>query len=125
MVRLAHACGDVGTPPPSGTLYWAVLRVWDDGTHQIVIPAVDDAAGCGDDWESAHQDIRQKLACQVKYSAANGLPVAVLTKRQTTLKLGDDLDIIAEECRHLGLSVPQLKASKMMQIDLDYTLVVN
>ena len=123
--RVAQGCGAAGNSPPAGTLYWALLRVWDDGTHEFVIPAINDASGCGDDLESARQDVREKLACQVRDSVAKGLPLAVLTKRQTALKLGDYMSVIAEECEHLGLAMPELKKSEMIQIDLDYTLIVN
>lgn len=107
---------------PQGTLYWGLLRIWDDGTHDITIPAVKDAPGCGHDLESALQDIREKLVSVVEESVARGWQTKVLTKQQTAVEVKDDLAIIAEEFTALGVDVPELKESRMMQIDLDYNL---
>lgn len=65
-----------------------------------------------------------KLACQVVDAVKRGLPTAVLDCKQTELKTKDDLRIIQEECVKLGFEVPKLVRSEMVQIDLDYKLVV-
>ena len=64
--KAAQGCAVAGGFPPQGTLYWGFLRIWDDGTHDITIPAVKDATGCGHDLESALQDIREKLVSVVE-----------------------------------------------------------
>ena len=58
--------GDKSSLPPQGTLYWSGVHVWEDGTHDIVVPAVRDAIGGGDDFESALADAREKLAVRVQ-----------------------------------------------------------
>lgn len=108
--------------PPQGTRYWGFLRVWDDGTHEITIPAVKDASGCGADLESACQNDREKLVSVVKESVARGWPTNVLTRRQTAVEVKDDLTVIAEELSALGVDMPELKQSQMMRIHLDYSL---
>ena len=40
-------CGFADGFRPQGTKYWGLLRVWDDDTHEITIPVVKDASGCG------------------------------------------------------------------------------
>ena len=76
-----------------------------------------------DDFESARQSVQENLVSVVKESVARGWPTKVLTQRQTAEELNDDLAIIAEECAALGMDIPVLKHSQMMQIDLNYSVV--
>lgn len=119
----AGTAGDKSLLPPQGTLYWSEVRVWEDGTHDIVVPAVRDAIGGGDDFDSALADAREKLAVRVQNSVKEGYSVRVLGKRETGSRLKDDLSVIVEECKVLGMEVPVLKTSELYQIDLDYGLV--
>lgn len=41
--------------PAQGTKFWALLRVWEDGTHDFVVPAVKDVIGAGPTYRSALQ----------------------------------------------------------------------
>jgi len=106
--------------PPQGTLYWSVVRVWEDGTHDIIVPAVRDAMGCGDDFESALADAREKLAVRVQNCVKEGRPVKVLGKEATELSLKDDMDILTQQCKALGMEVPTLSRSELRQIDFLY-----
>ncbi|KAL0027196.1 hypothetical protein WJX77_002366 [Trebouxia sp. C0004] len=115
--------GDESLLPPQGTLYWSGVRVWEDGTHDIVVPAVRDAIGCGDDSDSALADACEKLAVRVQHSVKEGLPVKVLGKKETALRLKDDMRVVAQQCKVLGMAVPILKRTELRQIDLDYGLV--
>lgn len=71
---------------------------------------------------SALEDIREKLVSAMEQSVARGWQTKVLTKRQTVIEVKDDLAIIAEEFMALSVDVPELRESRMMQIDLDYNL---
>ena len=104
-------------------MYWAVLRIWDDGTHEIVIPAIDNASGCGVDFAEAQKDVREKLACMVESSMQQGLPTAVLSREQTEIKAQEGLTVIKEECSKFGFEVPHLMRQETIQIDLDYSLI--
>lgn len=119
----AGFAGDKSLLPPQGTLYWSGVRVWEDGTHDIIVPAVRDAIGCGDDSNSALADAREKLAVRVQSSVKEGLPVRVLGKKETALSLRDDMSVVAQQCKVLGMAVPILRRTELRQIDLDYGLV--
>ena len=119
----AGIVGDKSLLPPQGTLYWSGVRVWEDGTHDIVLPAVRDAIGCGDDSDSALADAPEKLAVRVQNSVKEGLSVKVSGKRETALRLKDDMSVVAQQCKVLGMALPILKRTEPRQIDLDYGLV--
>lgn len=71
------------------------MHVWEDGTHDIVVPAVRDAIGGGDDFDSALADAREKLV-RVQNSVKEGYSVQVLGKRETALRLKDDMSVMVQ-----------------------------
>lgn len=109
--------------PPQGTLYWSGVRIWEDGTHDIVVPAVRDAIGCGDDFDSALADAREKLAVRVQNSVKEGYSVKPIGKKETAMKLKDEMSVVTQQCKVLGMAVPLLEKTELCQIDLDYGLV--
>ena len=120
---MAGVAGDKPLLPSQGTLYWAGVRIWEDGTHDIVVPAVRDAIGCGEDFDAALADAREKLAVMVESSVKHGYSVKVLGKQQTAKKLNDDMRVVVQQCKILGMEVPVLKTTELCQIGLDYGLV--
>lgn len=108
--------------PSQGTLYWSGVHVWEDGTHDIVVPAVRDAVGGGDNFDSALADAREKLAVRVQNSVKEGYSVRVLGKRETALNLQNDMSVMAQQCQVLGMEAPVLKTTELHQIGLDYGL---
>ena len=99
------------------------MHVWKDGTYDIVVPAVRDAIGGGDDSESALADAREKLAVRVQNSVKEGYPVQVLGKKATESRLKDDMSVVMQQCKALGVEAAVLKSTTLHQIDLDYDLV--
>ena len=114
---------DESSLPPQGTLYWCGVHVWEDVTYDIVVPAVRDAIGGGNDFESAIADAREKLAVRVQDSVKEGYPVQVLNKKATELRLTDDMNVVMQRCKVLGIEGAVLKLTTLYQIDLDYDLV--
>ncbi|KAL0054432.1 hypothetical protein WJX82_008744 [Trebouxia sp. C0006] len=70
--------------PAQGTKFWALMRVWEDGTHEFVVPAVKDVIGAGPTYHSALQDVKHKLATMVEETFEEGFPVSVLDRGQST-----------------------------------------
>ncbi|KAL3137937.1 hypothetical protein ABBQ38_005184 [Trebouxia sp. C0009 RCD-2024] len=121
--RSAGTARDKSSLPPQGTLYWSGVRVWKDGTHDIVVPAVRDAIGGGDEFDSALADAREKLAVRVQNSAKEGYSVRFIGKRETALRLKNHMNVMVQQCKVLGFEAPVLKSTELHQIDLDYGLV--
>lgn len=119
----ARTAGDKSSFPCQGTLYWSGVHLWEDGTYDIVVPAVRDAIGGGDDFDSALADAREKLAVRVQNSVKEGYSVRMLGKRETALRLKDDMSVMVQQCKVLDMEAPVLKSTKLHQIDLDYGLV--
>ena len=109
--------------PAQGTKFWALLRVWEDGTHDFVVPAVKDVIGAGPTYRSALQDVEHKLATMVKETFEEGFPVSVLDRGQSVFQMRGDMDSIAEGCRALDMAVPKLKKTQMRTVKLDYKLI--
>ena len=111
--------------PPQGTQFWALMRVWEDGTHDFVVPAVRSAIGGGDTHEAAVADIQFKLASTVQEMTDDGDIIKVLDKEQSAYKMKGELKILKEECEALGIVMPKCKRSKMLLVTLDYDLLKN
>ena len=109
--------------PPQGTLYWSGVHFWEDGTYDIVVPAVRDAIDGGDDFASAFAAARKKLAVRVLNSVEEGYPVKVLGKKETALRLKDNINVVEQQCTVLGMECPALRSTELRQIDLDYGLI--
>jgi len=109
--------------PAQGTKFWALMRVWEDGTHGFVVPAVKDVIGAGPTYHSALQEVEHKLATMVKETFEEGFPVSVLDRRQSVFQMRGDMDSIAEGCRALDMAVPKLKKRQMHTVKLDYKLI--
>ena len=77
------------------------------------------------DIESALADAREKLAVRVQNSVKEGYSVRVLGRRETALRLKDDMSVVVQQCQVLGMEAPVLKPTELQQIDLDYDLVCN
>ncbi len=99
------------------------MRVWEDGTHDFVVPAVKDVIGAGPTYHSALQEVEHKLATMVKETVEEGLPVSVLDRGQSVFQMRGDMDSIAEGCRALDMAVPKLKKRQMRTVKLDYKLI--
>ena len=115
--------GDISLLPPQGTLYWAGVHIWADGAHEIAVPAVRDAVGGGDDFDSALADAREKLAVRVLDSVKEGYSVKVIGEKETASRLKDDMNVVIQPCKVLGMEIPVLKSTELRQIDLDYGLM--
>lgn len=109
--------------PPQGTQFWALKRVWEDGTHDFVVPAVRNAIGGGDTHEAALADVQFKLASMVQELSDDGVRTKFLDKEQSAYTMKGELDILNEECEALGVVMPKCKQSKMLLVSLDYELL--
>ena len=109
--------------PAQGTKFWALMRVWEDGTHEFVVPAVKDVIGAGPTYHSALQDVEHKLATMVEETFEEGFPVSVLDRGQSVFQMRGDMDSIAEGCREIDMAVPKLKKTQMRTVKLDYKLI--
>ena len=109
--------------PAQGTNFWALLRVWEDGTYDFVVPAVKDVIGAGPTYHTALQDVQHKLATMVRGTFEEGLPISILTREQSVYQMRGDMDSIAEGCRALDMPVPKLKKRQMRTVKLDYKLI--
>lgn len=109
--------------PPQGTQFWALMRVWEDGTHDFVVPAVRNAVGGGDTYEAALADVQFKLASMVQELSDDGVKIKTLDKEQSAYKMKGELNILNEECEALGIVMPTCKRSKMLLVTLDYELI--
>ena len=49
-----------------GTKFWALMRVWEDGTYDFAVPAVNNVIGGGHTYESALAEVQEKLAVMVE-----------------------------------------------------------
>lgn len=108
---------------PQGTQFWALMRVWEDGTYDFVIPAVRNAIGGGDTYEAALADVQFKLASMVQELSDNGVRINFLDKEQSAHKMKGERNILNEECEALGIVMPKCKRSKMLLVTLDYELM--
>ena len=99
------------------------MHVWEDGTYDINVPAVRDAIDGGDDFESALADAREKLAVRVQNSVKEGYSVQVLGRKATESRLKDDMSVVMQQCKVLGVEAAVLKSTTLHQIGLDYDLV--
>lgn len=109
--------------PPQGTQFWALMRVWEDGAHDFVVPAVRDAIGGGDTYEAALADVQFKLASMVQELSDEGVRIKLLDKQQSAYKMKGELNILNEECEALGTVMPKCKRSKMLLVTLNYKLI--
>lgn len=109
--------------PPQGTQFWALMRVWENGTHDFVIPAVRNAIGGGDTYEAALAGVQFKLASMVQELSDDGVSIKFLDKEQSAYKMKGELNILNEECEALGIVMPKCKRSKMLLVTLDYELM--
>ena len=109
--------------PAQGTKVWALMRVWEDGTHDFVVPTVKDVICAGPTYRSALQDVEHKLVTMVKETFEEGFPVSVLDRGQSVFQMRGDMDSIAEGCRALGMAVPKLKKTQMRIVKPDYKLI--
>ena len=101
----------------------ALLRVWEDGTHDFVVPAVRNAIGGGDTYEAALADTQFKLASMVQELSDDGVRIKFLDKEQSAYKMKGELNILNEECEASGIVTPKCKRSKMVLVTLDYELI--
>lgn len=81
-----------------------------------------DAIG-GDDFDSALADARENLAVRVQDSVKEGYAVRVLGKRETAVRLRNEMSVVMQQCRVLVMEAPVLRSTELLQIDLDYSLV--
>lgn len=109
--------------PPQGTQFWALMRVWEDGTHDFVVPAVRNAIGGGDTYEAALADVQFKLASMAQELSADGVRINFVDIEQSAYKMKGELNILNEECEALGIVMPKCKRSKMLLVTLDYELI--
>lgn len=99
------------------------MRVWEDGTHAFVVPAVRNAIGGGDTYEAAVADVQFKLASMVQELSGDGVNVTYLDKEQSAYKMKGELNVLKRECEALGIVMPRCKQSKMLLVTLDYELL--
>ena len=99
------------------------MRVWEDGAHDFVVPAVRDAIGGGDTYEAALADVQFKLASMVQELSDEGVRIKLLDKQQSAYKMKGELNILNEECEALGTVMPKCKRSKMLLVTLNYKLI--
>lgn len=109
--------------PTQGTQFWALMRVWEDGTHDFVVPAGRSAIGGGITHEAAVADIQSKLASMVQELTDDGDEIKILDKGQSAYKMKGELKTLNEECEALGIVMPKCKRSKMLQVTLDCDLL--
>ena len=109
--------------PPQGTQFWALMRVWEDGTRDFVVPAVRNAIGGGDTFEAALADVRFRLASMVQELSDDGVRIKFLDKEQSAYKMKGERNILNEEREALGIVMPNCKRSKMLLVTLDYELI--
>lgn len=109
--------------PLPGTQFWALMRVWEDGTHDFAVPAVRNAIGGGDTYEAALADVQFKLASMVQELSDDGVRIKFLDNEQSAYKMKGELNILHEECEALGIVMPKCKRSKMLLVTLDYELI--
>lgn len=93
------------------------MRVWEDGTHDFVVPAVRNAIGGGDKCEAALADVQFKLASMVRRRCQNQIP------RQRADKMKGELNIVNEEYEALGIVMPKCKRSKMLLVTLEHEVI--
>lgn len=96
--------------------------VYDDGTHEFNIPAVRDAIGGGYNRVEGLQDVSVKVAVMVVTSINEGSTVRVYTLKETIDATANDMAVITEECCKLGIPVPTVESTSMVQTPLDYNL---
>ena len=99
------------------------MRVWEDGTHDFVVPAVRDAIGGGETYEAALADLQFKLASMVQELSDDGVRIKLLDKQQSAYKMKGERNILDEECEALGFVTPKCKRSKMLLVTLNYELI--
>ena len=109
--------------PPQGTQFWALMPVWEDGTHDFVVPAFRNAIGGGDTYEAALADVQFKLASMVQELSDDGVKIKILDKQQSAYKMKGELNILNEECEALGIVMPTCKRTEMLLVTLDYDLI--
>lgn len=99
------------------------MRVWENGTHDFVVPAVRNAIGGGVTYEAALADVQFKLASMVQELSDDGVKIKFLDKEQSAYEMKGELNILSEESEALGIVMPKCKRSKMLLVTLDYELI--
>ena len=99
------------------------MRVWEDGTYDFAVPAVNNVIGGGHTYESALAEVQEKLAVMVEMLTQDGVTIKVLHKEQSAYKMRGELAKIAYECARLQIVMPKCIQSKMLLIALDFTLI--
>ena len=99
------------------------MRVWEDGSHDFVIPAVRNAIGGGDTYEAAVADVQYKLAAIAQELSEDHVKIKILNKEQSAYKMKGELKVLREECEALGIIMSRCKRSKVLLVTLDYGLL--